>query len=112
MRTTGRSALPPRSCAGLPRILRGNGYVTGGFGKWHLTPDNVQGVLDYMEIAARVNVDMPDSKDIDEAVVKAWAEYSVQNKDWLTRMGAKEFALFANSGRDPKWPGNGAPARS
>jgi arylsulfatase A-like enzyme/uncharacterized membrane protein len=33
----------PRSCAGLPRILRDNGYVTGGFGKWHMTPDNVQG---------------------------------------------------------------------
>ena len=25
------------------RTLRDNGYVTGGFGKWHLTPDNVQG---------------------------------------------------------------------
>jgi arylsulfatase A-like enzyme len=23
--------------------LQENGYVTGGFGKWHLTPDNVQG---------------------------------------------------------------------
>jgi arylsulfatase A-like enzyme/uncharacterized membrane protein len=33
----------PKSCAALPRILRENGYVTGGFGKWHLTPDNVQG---------------------------------------------------------------------
>ena len=33
----------PRSCTALPRILRENGYVTGGFGKWHLTPDNVQG---------------------------------------------------------------------
>ena len=28
----------PRSCAPLPRILRENGYVTGGVGKWHLTP--------------------------------------------------------------------------
>lgn len=39
----GYSASVPRSCAALPRILRDNGYVTGGFGKWHLTPDDVQG---------------------------------------------------------------------
>ena len=39
----GYTATKPRSCAGLPRILRDNGYVTGGFGKWHLTPDNLAG---------------------------------------------------------------------
>ncbi|HSB39520.1 MAG TPA: arylsulfatase [Gaiellaceae bacterium] len=39
----GYTSAKPRSCAALPRILRDNGYVTGGFGKWHLTPDNVQG---------------------------------------------------------------------
>ena len=39
----GYTAAKPRSCAAFPRILRENGYVTGGFGKWHLTPDNVQG---------------------------------------------------------------------
>jgi len=39
----GYTASKPRSCAGLPRILSENGYVTGGFGKWHLTPNNVQG---------------------------------------------------------------------
>ncbi|MGB0096137.1 MAG: sulfatase-like hydrolase/transferase [Solirubrobacteraceae bacterium] len=39
----GYTAARPRSCAPLPRILQENGYVTGGFGKWHLTPDNVQG---------------------------------------------------------------------
>ncbi|MCB0920210.1 MAG: sulfatase-like hydrolase/transferase [Actinobacteria bacterium] len=39
----GYSAAKPKSCAAVPRILRDNGYVTGGFGKWHLTPDNVQG---------------------------------------------------------------------
>ncbi len=33
----------PKTCVPLPRILKENGYVTGGFGKWHLTPDNVQG---------------------------------------------------------------------
>jgi arylsulfatase A-like enzyme/uncharacterized membrane protein len=39
----GYTAAKPRSCAALPRVLSENGYVTGGFGKWHLTPDNVQG---------------------------------------------------------------------
>ncbi len=39
----GYSSARPRSCTALPRILQENGYVTGGFGKWHLTPDNVQG---------------------------------------------------------------------
>ncbi|MGL6280041.1 MAG: sulfatase-like hydrolase/transferase, partial [Gaiella sp.] len=39
----GYTAQKPKSCAALPRILRENGYVTGGFGKWHLTPNNVQG---------------------------------------------------------------------
>jgi arylsulfatase len=39
----GYTAAVPKSCAALPRILCENGYVTGGFGKWHLTPDNVQG---------------------------------------------------------------------
>ena len=39
----GYSANKPKSCTALPRILKENGYVTGGFGKWHLTPNNVQG---------------------------------------------------------------------
>jgi arylsulfatase A-like enzyme/uncharacterized membrane protein len=39
----GYTGAKPRSCAGLPRILMENGYVTAGFGKWHLTPNNVQG---------------------------------------------------------------------
>jgi arylsulfatase A-like enzyme len=38
----GYTAARPRTCTALPRILKENGYVTGGFGKWHLTPDNVQ----------------------------------------------------------------------
>ncbi len=39
----GYTSARPKSCTALPRILKENGYVTGGFGKWHLTPDNVQG---------------------------------------------------------------------
>jgi arylsulfatase A-like enzyme/uncharacterized membrane protein len=39
----GYTAAVPKSCAPIARILRDNGFVTGGFGKWHLTPDNVQG---------------------------------------------------------------------
>jgi arylsulfatase A-like enzyme/uncharacterized membrane protein len=39
----GYTAAKPRSCTALPRILKENGYVTGGFGKWHLTPNNEQG---------------------------------------------------------------------
>ncbi len=39
----GYTSAKPKSCAGLPRILKENGYVTGGFGKWHLTPNTVQG---------------------------------------------------------------------
>ena len=39
----GYTASRPKSCTAFPRILSENGYVTGGFGKWHLTPDNVQG---------------------------------------------------------------------
>ena len=39
----GYTASKPKSCTALPRILKDNGYVTGGFGKWHLTPNNVQG---------------------------------------------------------------------
>jgi len=39
----GYTAAVPKSCAPVARVLKDNGYVTGGFGKWHLTPDNLQG---------------------------------------------------------------------
>ncbi|HEY7054076.1 MAG TPA: arylsulfatase [Mycobacterium sp.] len=39
----GYTALLPRDCAPLPRILRDNGYSTAAIGKWHLTPDGQQG---------------------------------------------------------------------
>ena len=39
----GYSATVPKDCAPFVRALQGNGYSTAGFGKWHLTPDHVQG---------------------------------------------------------------------
>ena len=39
----GYTGTRPRSCTGLPRILKENGYMTGGFGKWHMTPGREMG---------------------------------------------------------------------
>jgi arylsulfatase len=39
----GYTGAVPKSCTAVPRILKENGYVTGGFGKWHMTPDREQG---------------------------------------------------------------------
>ena len=39
----GYTAAVPKDCAPFVRVLQSNGYSTGGFGKWHLTPDHVQG---------------------------------------------------------------------
>jgi arylsulfatase A-like enzyme len=39
----GYTGVRPRACTALPRILRENGYITGGFGKWHMTPGRDMG---------------------------------------------------------------------
>ncbi len=39
----GYCANVPKDCAPFVRALQANGYSTAGFGKWHLTPDHVQG---------------------------------------------------------------------
>jgi arylsulfatase len=36
----GYTGIVPPSTAGLPEMLRQNGYATAAFGKWHNTPDN------------------------------------------------------------------------
>jgi succinate dehydrogenase/fumarate reductase flavoprotein subunit len=73
-----------------------------------VSPDNVADAIAYMGVASRVNVDMPESKDIDDEIIQVWAEYMVQNKDWLIGLGAQDFVVYADQGRDPKWPGNSA----
>ena len=45
----GYTGVRPRSCTPLPRILRENGYVTAGFGKWHLTPGSQMGASGPMD---------------------------------------------------------------
>ncbi len=39
----GYTGTRPQSCTALPRILKENGYITGGFGKWHMTPGREMG---------------------------------------------------------------------
>jgi arylsulfatase len=39
----GYSAMLPNDCEPFVKTLQGNGYSTACFGKWHLTPDNMQG---------------------------------------------------------------------
>ena len=39
----GYTGVRPRACTALPRILSENGYITGGFGKWHMTPGHEMG---------------------------------------------------------------------
>ena len=39
----GYSAMLPKDCQTFPKTLQGNGYSTACFGKWHLTPDHMQG---------------------------------------------------------------------
>ncbi len=39
----GYSARWPTSAASVARVLKENGYATGAFGKWHLTPDHQSG---------------------------------------------------------------------
>jgi arylsulfatase len=40
----GYTAMLPKDCQLFPKTLQGNGYSTACFGKWHLTPDNQQGL--------------------------------------------------------------------
>ena len=39
----GYTGTRPQSCTALPRILKENGYITAGFGKWHMTPGREMG---------------------------------------------------------------------
>jgi succinate dehydrogenase/fumarate reductase flavoprotein subunit len=74
----------------------------------YLSPDNAEDAAAYLRVASRVNVDMPESIDVDEESISAWAEEIVQNKEWLDSLGAAGHTVFAPQGRDTSWPGNDA----
>lgn len=73
-----------------------------------LTPDNVDDAVAYMKVASRVNVDMPQSQDVDDDIIDVWAQEMVRNNEWLEGLGAPGVVVFAAQGRDSNWPGNNA----
>jgi succinate dehydrogenase/fumarate reductase flavoprotein subunit len=74
----------------------------------YLSPDNAEDAAAYLHVASRVNVDMPESIDVDEESIAAWAQEIVQNKAWLDTLGAAGHTVFVSQGRDASWPGNDA----
>ena len=45
----GYTGIRPRTCTALPRVLKENGYIPGGFGKWHMTPGHEMGAAGSFE---------------------------------------------------------------
>lgn len=70
-----------------------------------LCPENEADAVALMRVAGRVNVERPETLDIDEDVIAAWAKYATDNRDWLARMGAPGFVPMADPGRKADWPG-------
>jgi len=73
-----------------------------------LSPDTVEDAVAFMEIASRVNPEVPESKAIEDDVIQALAQYMAENKAWIESLGASGFNVYASSGRDPNVPGNEA----
>jgi hypothetical protein len=70
-----------------------------------LCPDSVADAIAVMQVAGRVNIERPESQDISEDVIAAWAQYAVCNRGWLSKMGASGFVPMADPGRKADWPG-------
>ncbi len=73
-----------------------------------ISPTNVADATDYMKVLARINLDMPETQDLDDELIKVWAESTTANKDWLTQLGIKDFVIYADKGRHAKIKGNDA----
>ncbi len=70
-----------------------------------LFPKTEPAAVALMKTAGRVNVERPDTLDVDEAIMRAWARYAVSNEEWLMKLGANGFAPMENPGRRANWPG-------
>lgn len=73
-----------------------------------LSPDTEEDAAAFLEVASRVNPDFPESRAIDDETIAALAKYMTENLEWVERMGATGFNVYAASGRDPNVEGNDA----
>jgi len=67
-----------------------------------LSPSDVNGALTYMTALCAVNPH--EMAWTDAETIRAWAEYCVQNKDWMQNLGGK-IAFFTKGGEFPQLPG-------
>ena len=75
-----------------------NSSLSGGL---IVSPSDVEGVIRYMEALNWVNGDLCWT---DRDIIRAFAEYSFQNKDWMEKLGA-ETTLVPNIGEHAELPG-------
>lgn len=70
-----------------------------------LSPDSLADAVAVMKVAGRVNFERPETQDIGDDVIVAWAQYAVRNREWLSDLGASGFAPMAEPGRKADWAG-------
>jgi hypothetical protein len=70
-----------------------------------LSPDSVDDAVAAMKVAGRLNFERPETQDVGDDVIAAWAQYEVGNREWLSGLGASGFAPMADPGRKADWPG-------
>ena len=71
-----------------------------------ISPSSADDAYAYMKILSRINLDLPETQDMDDELIKVWADSMTQNKDWLTQLGIKDYVVYADKGRHVKIKGN------
>ncbi|HLJ71473.1 MAG TPA: FAD-binding protein [Roseiarcus sp.] len=70
-----------------------------------LLPQNEADATALMNLAGRLNVERPETLDIDQEIIAAWARYAASNAEWLMKLGAQGFTPMSEPGRKADWPG-------